>query len=213
MYVCVCVCVGGGVFMCLLFFDTLLFHVLFFISSVKCSLSPSPLYPVTRPVFNRVCDCVIVWLCDCVCVCVIVWLCVCVCDCVIVWLIVCVCVCESQLLTASMALISQMRLRSWSMICFSCWFFCFSFCKNRNTNKNVRCRFTRSNKCFCSEGATERERARLLHSGATVSAVQWNLLRLNPSHSLSNTPLAMTNYQPFFAAQITPWAIDFTQLS
>lgn len=32
-----------------------------------------------------------------------------------------------QLLTASMELISQMRLRSWSMICFSCWFFCLSF--------------------------------------------------------------------------------------
>lgn len=38
-----------------------------------------------------------------------------------------------QLLTASMELISQMRFLSWSMICFSCWFFCLSFCKERKT--------------------------------------------------------------------------------
>lgn len=43
------------------------------------------------------------------------------------------CMSALQLLTASMELISQMRLRSWSMICFSCWFFCFSFCKKQKT--------------------------------------------------------------------------------
>lgn len=35
----------------------------------------------------------------------------------------------SQLLMANMELISQMRFRSWSMICLSCWFFCLSFCR------------------------------------------------------------------------------------
>lgn len=48
---------------------------------------------------------------------------------------VCVCVCAAQLRTASMELISQMRLRSWSMICFSCWFFCFSFCRTKELRK------------------------------------------------------------------------------
>lgn len=60
-------------------------------------------------------------------------------------------VCVAQLLTASMELISQMRLRSWSMICFRCWFFCFSFCRKNiekrwekacfryKSNKNYKC--------------------------------------------------------------------------
>lgn len=33
-----------------------------------------------------------------------------------------------QFLIANMAFMSQIRFRNWSMICFSCWFFCFSFC-------------------------------------------------------------------------------------
>lgn len=42
-----------------------------------------------------------------------------------------------QLLTASMELISQMRFLSWSMICFSCWFFCLSFCKERKRGQSA----------------------------------------------------------------------------
>lgn len=41
----------------------------------------------------------------------------------------------SQLLMASMELISQMRFRSWSMICLSCWFFCLSFCRGHDKRR------------------------------------------------------------------------------
>lgn len=40
--------------------------------------------------------------------------------------------CVFQFLTASMELISQMRFLSWSIIVFSCWFFCLSFCDKNN---------------------------------------------------------------------------------
>ncbi len=63
--------------------------------------------------------------------------------------------CVFQLLTASMELISQMRFLSWSIIIFSCWFFCLSFCdKNRNKHsviERVICTTAKQNvTCFSS---------------------------------------------------------------
>lgn len=35
-----------------------------------------------------------------------------------------------------MAFMSQMRFRNWSIICFSCWFFCFNFCEKKKDRQH-----------------------------------------------------------------------------
>lgn len=87
------------------------------ISSVKCSLSQSicTLLRVQLTALSFCSECVLVGY-------------------FYIYVDVCLCLCVAQLLTASMELISQMRLRSWSMICFSCWFFCFSFCERKDVD-------------------------------------------------------------------------------
>lgn len=73
----------------------------------------------------------------------------------------CVCVCVAQLLTASMELISQMRLRSWSMICFRCWFFCFNFCrKNIEKRGEKTCfRYKNNNNYKCASSLVTEKKA------------------------------------------------------